>query len=637
MASRKNLKKPKKNSKATKQKKKSFVGAFFKWITVFAVWSGIIVVLLTAWYATELPQLVESTRFTRKSAVTIKAEDGSTIRRYGELKGVSVRIEDLPAHLIYAVIATEDRRFLNHHGIDPYGIARAMVVNFKSGRYVQGGSTITQQLAKNLFLSHERTIKRKIQEALLAIWLEKQLTKNEILSAYLNRVYFGGGTYGVEAASRLYFDKPASLVTLREAAMLAGLLRAPSRYSPTSNPGLAAKRAQVVLGVMADAGYITEAEARAQKLNTPLPRRKPSPGGSDYYYADWTMDAVNYLIGTPRDDLTIETTLSPNIQEQAEIILAKTLREYGQERQISQGAILVMASDGAILAMVGGRDYEASQFNRTTQAIRPPGSAFKPVIFLAALLSGSQHDDLIEDAPLEEGEYRPSNFKDEYQGNVTLEEALALSLNTAAVRLAGKTGMDAITDTAQKLGISQKLPRNLSLALGSHGVPMMELTTAYATIANNGYPVRPYGVTRIITEEDMVLYERMNLKPTKPVVDPKATRTLGEMLETVIKQGTGKAATLNNKRAAGKTGTSQDFRDAWFIGYTDDYIAAVWLGNDDNSPMKGVTGGTLPASMWGDLMENIENQSRIVRLPGILKNKEQGGFPSLLQRLLHGE
>ncbi len=393
----------------TKAKKHPILTAL-KWLTVAGIWFVIAITGLVAWHAADLPKILDSPHFERQAAITFHAADGTLIDRYGDVHGASLGVEDLPPHLIYAVLATEDRRFYGHAGVDFEGLLRAMAANIRAGHVVQGGSTITQQLAKNLFLSNERTLERKVQEAVLALWLEHRLTKDEILSAYLNRVYMGGGAYGVDAAAHLYFNKSAREVDLRESALLAGLLKAPSRYSPASNPGLANKRARVVLGAMADAGYITPEEAKSATLTAPIPRQKPAETGSVHYYTDWIAAGLNELIGATPEDIDVQTTLDPAIQRAAGEALARYLRERGPEVNASQGAVIVMSHDGAVLAMVGGRDYGLSEFNRATQALRAPGSSFKPIVYLAALEQGWQSGDLIEDAPLQIGKYRPENY-----------------------------------------------------------------------------------------------------------------------------------------------------------------------------------------------------------------------------------
>lgn len=619
-----------KKSHRKKRKEAPPVKKIAKWTFVAAVWLGIGLALLTAWYAAELPGIVANPKFERKSSIVMHDNTGETFARFGNLKGISIDVKDMPPHLVQAVIAIEDRRFYRHHGLDPVGLLRAVASNLRLGHVAQGGSTITQQLAKNLFLSHERTLKRKIQEALLALWLERQLTKDEILSAYLNRVYFGAGAYGVDAASRAYFDKPAKDITLYEAAVLAGLLKAPSRYSPSGNPGLAAKRAKVVLAAMEDAGYISKKDAARAGSVTPRPTRKPGEGGADRYFADWVAGELDRLMGTADKDLVVETTLDPVIQSVAEAALARALRAAA-DRNVSQGAVLVMDTGGRILAMTGGKNYAASSFNRATQARRPPGSAFKPFVYLTALEQGWRPGDTVEDTPITSGRYRPENFGGEYAGQVSLEDALAHSLNTAAVRLAGQVGIGRVIEVARRAGIKRSLPANLSVALGSPGIPMIEMAAAYATLADGGRLVQPYVITKITAgDKNELAYLRKDLYG-RQVFDPGHIRDLTSMMTRVIEQGTGQRARIP-ARAAGKTGTSQDFRDAWFIGFADGFITAVWLGNDDNSPMKGVTGGSFPADIWRETMTAALDRGHRQKMDG--GGGDGGSFSSLIQRLL---
>ncbi len=635
---------PRKRGKSAKKKKTAdrksvryALGFLIKWGFVAALWGVLLIGGYILWLARDLPNILDSVAFERKTAIVFRADNGEEIARYGEMRGNAVTIDDLPDHLVNAVLAIEDRRFYVHSGVDPLGIARAMLTNLREGGIVQGGSTISQQLAKNLFLSHDRTFRRKIREAMLALWLERHLTKDEILSAYLNRVYLGSGAYGVDAAAHLYFSKPATALTLRESATLAGMLKAPSRYNPRNNPDLAAARADVVLEAMVDAGFL----ARADKQHNPrypnvLERQKTAPDENARYFTDWTMEQIQDLIGTPDEDLQVRTTLDPNIQAAAERALNETLTQYGAARGVSQGAVLVMRPDGAVLAMVGGRSYGRSQFNRATQAHRPPGSAFKPVVYLAALLEGAGPLDMVLDAPITEGAYRPKNFADEYEGDVTLETALARSLNTAAVRVADRAGIANILHTGRQLGIRADLDRNLSLALGSSGVPMLEMATAYATLAARGRAIRPYAVRNILTAEGAPLYHHPEHKTVMRVVPADAAEQITMMLRRTVTDGTGRAAALPGIRAAGKTGTSQDSRDAWFIGYTDRFVAAVWLGNDDNTPMDGVTGGSLPARIWRETIR-AAYESPSVPAPGAASGSSGStALPGLLRRLLGG-
>lgn len=629
----------------------SWFKRLFKWAFVAALWLGIIIAGILAWYATELPDITKSAAFERQSAITVLAENGDVLARYGEIKGNTLGIEDMPQHLINAVIATEDRRFYHHFGIDLIGLFRAFAVNIQAGGVVQGGSTITQQLAKNLFLSHERTYKRKIQEAMLAIWLEHQLTKDEILSAYLNRVYLGSGTYGVDAAAMLYFDKDAKDLTLRESAVIAGLLKAPSRYSPRRNPNLANERANVVLQAMVEAGYISTEEAKGLSNAPPRPPEKPGNANGVRYYTDWVVDGLDDLIGTPDTDLIIETTLVSNIQSMAEKAIFEILNAEAAEKNIEQGAMVVMAHDGAILALVGGRDYNKSQFNRITQAKRQPGSSFKPIVYLTALEKGWTPDTLVMDEPITEGRYRPSNFGNKYYGEVNLDTALTYSLNTTSYNIAKLFGPDAIIETARRLGIISPLEPDLSLALGSYAVSPLELTTSYAVIANGGYSVFPYAITKIKGEDGTVYYERPAQTMTRRVVEQRPVMQLQMMMQNVVQYGTGQNAKMGFA-VGGKTGTSQDSRDAWFAGYTDRLVAAAWVGNDDNSPTKAVTGGSVPARIWARVIGSAQgsfnakttaplaDQSMIASMEyngGYDTNyADDSGFQGILGRILGG-
>lgn len=594
-------KKGRKRSSYTETTERSFFMRLAKFFFVVGLWCAIALGGLIAWYAAELPGIIDDPHFERKYAVTVEAYDGSTVARYGELKGVSIDVKDLPPHLIKAVLATEDRRFYSHWGIDPVGIARAIVTNVTSDN-MHGGSTITQQLAKNLFLTPERKLKRKIQEAILAVWLETQLTKDEILSAYLNRVYLGGGAYGVEAASRIYFGKSAKDLNLRESATIAGLLKAPSRYSPQSNPALSAQRTKTVLAAMKDAGYITDKDLKANSANIDAETR-PVEGNGERFYSDWIVSDLNGLTGDLPSDMVVETTMIPEIQAAAEESIKRVLDKSGKDKKASQAAVVVMDTDGAVLALVGGRDYRTSQFNRAVDALRPPGSSFKPIVYLAALESGMRPTDMVNDEPVKYGRYKPTNFKNEYFGEVPLEFALARSLNTVAVQLAYNVGAGTVVDLAHRLGIKSDLHRDLSVALGSSGVPPLEMATVYASIARGGYVVVPYGITRITDTDGRLVYERAPFASERRIVNEQSIANLIYMMEGVVQVGTGQGAALPGYRIAGKTGTSQDFRDAWFIGFSGNLICAVWVGNDDNSPMKAVTGGSLPTQIWKDTMQ----------------------------------
>jgi penicillin-binding protein 1A len=567
------------------------------------LWGTIVVAGIIGWYAIDLPDIRQVAQPERRPAITILADDGSVVARMGDLYGDYVTLKDVPQTLTHAIIAIEDRRFYQHFGIDLLGMARAMVSNLQAGGVVQGGSTLTQQLAKNLFLTPDRTFKRKIQEMMLAIWLEHTFTKDQILTAYLNRVYLGSGTYGVDAAAQVYFNKSVRDINLRESAILAGLLRAPSRYSPLRDPALSMQRARTVLAAMEDAEYITAAQREAAQAAIPTPQRKPGAGGDGRYFADWVTEQVASLLDNTAQDLMIETTLDLRLQRAAERRLDAAL-SGNEAKEIGQGAVVTMDYDGAVKALVGGRDYEDSQFNRATQARRQPGSAFKPIVYLTAINQGLRPDDVYDDAPLKIGKWSPDNYDGKYRGPVTARQALAESINTVAVRLMQQCGIGNVIHTARQLGVTSPLDNDLSLALGSNLMTPLELTSVYASLATGGHGIAPYTIKSIRTRSGQLLYKRQAVNaPT--VVAPQDVATLIDMMKDVVLFGTGKRALLD-RPMAGKTGTSSDYRDAWFMGFTGNYVTGVWVGNDDNSPMKKVTGGGVPAQIWHDYMAEAE-------------------------------
>ncbi|MEQ9812018.1 MAG: PBP1A family penicillin-binding protein [Azospirillaceae bacterium] len=567
---------------------------------MLAIWGLIAVSAAVAVIATTLPDIAAVGAPERRPAISIDAADGSALNRYGDLTGDYVTVDELPDHLIDAVLAIEDRRFYGHPGVDPIGITRALIANIAAGRAVQGGSTITQQLAKNLFLTPERSYWRKAQEAVLALWLELNYTKDEILTAYLNRVYLGSGAYGVDAAARTYFGVSARDVTLRQAAMLAGLLAAPSRLAPTNDLDAANQRADVVLAAMVDAGFLTEAEIILAGADQPITDTARPRAGEARYFTDWVMGDLPDYVGYASADLAVDTTLDPALQAIVERTVEHWLGTEGAARGAAQAAVVVMAPDGAVLAMQGGRSYQESQFNRATQALRQPGSAFKPFVYLAGLAAGLTPSSPILDAPIERGGWSPENYSDGYQGEITLTQALATSANTAAVRVLEHAGVDAAIRIAARLGITSPLNRDLSLALGTSEVTLLELTGAYAAFANEGRPVIPYGIRVVRLRDGTTAFER---RPggLPAAVPAQAVAQLNTMLATVMTEGTGRNAAVG-WTAAGKSGTSQDFRDAWFIGFTGDLVVGVWVGNDDGRPMDRVTGGGLPARIWHDIV-----------------------------------
>ncbi len=610
-----------------------------KWTATAAVWAVIATGMAAAWYAYDLPDVDSAVAATRRPSVSVLAADGSAIAAYGDLYGAPVSLADLPAALPEAVLATEDRRFYSHFGLDVIGLARATLANLRAGRIVEGGSTITQQVAKNLFLTPERTIKRKVQELMLALWLERKFTKDQILTLYLNRVYLGAGTYGVEAAARRYFAVPARRLSLYQAATLAGLLKAPSRYNPINDPKRAAARTRVVLANMVAAGSLSPAAAERAERHRLVPA-KALPGATNgRYFADWILEQVSAYVTPGNRDLTVLTTLDRNLQRMAETAVEKTLAGPGASANASQAALLALGPDGAVRAMVGGRDYRKSQFNRATQARRQPGSAFKPLVYLAALEAGLTPDSRLLDEPLTIEGWSPRNFTGRHLGEVTLRQAMAQSINTVAVAAAERSGRGRIVEIARRLGITAKLRTTPSLALGATEVALMELTAAYAPFANGGIGVWAYGIEEIRDNQGRVLYRRSGSGPGR-VVAAAHVAAMNDMLGAVIATGTGRAAALG-RPAAGKTGTSQNFRDAWFVGYSADLIAGVWMGNDDGRPMRRVTGGGLPARLWRDFMKAAHRGVAARPLPGRRAPRpaddERGFWGGLMARLGGGE
>ncbi len=589
---------PPRRAPKTRKARRGPIAATLKWVATAAVWLVIAATALVTWYATDLPDVDAALAATRRPTVTLLAADGSVLATRGDLYGMPVRVRDLPASLPAAVLATEDRRFYDHFGLDVFGLARAAIANLRAGRIVQGGSTITQQVAKNLFLSPERTLKRKVQEVLLALWLERRLTKDQILTVYLNRVYLGAGTYGVDAAARRYFGRPATEVSLYESAMLAGLLKAPSRYNPARDPDRAARRTERVLAGMVEAGVLSEAEAKAARSTRGAAVVRHRRSGR--HFTDWVLEQVTAYISPGDADTVVTTTLDPALQRMAEATVRETLAGPGRKAGASEAALVALSPDGAVRAMVGGRDYGTSQFNRAVQALRQPGSAFKPVVYLAGLESGLAPGTRLTDAPLTIDDWSPRNFSGRHEGPTTVRDALARSVNTVAVRVSERAGRRQVIDTARRLGLTSPLTARPSLALGASEVALIELTGVYAVFANGGYGVWPYGIEAIHGADGRLLYRRTGAGPGR-VVAPRYVAAMNDMLAGVLSAGTGRAAALT-RPAAGKTGTSQNFRDAWFLGYSADLVCGVWVGNDDGRPMRDVTGGGLPARMWRNFM-----------------------------------
>lgn len=598
----------------------SLIGALIKWMFVLAIWGGIALGGIVLWYGKDLIELTRKSNFERKRSVVVLANDGQTVlASYGESSGKRVSVEDLPPYVGNAVLAIEDRRFYSHIGIDPIGLVRAAYTNWRAGRIVQGGSTITQQLAKNLFLKPERTLERKVQEAILAIWLELKYSKDEILTSYLNRVYFGAGAYGIDAAARVYFDKDPEKLTLEESAMLAGLLKAPSRLNPDNNPDRAIARMNMVIAAMEDGGFLnnTKKAAKPHEKGKLTPPRKPislrSNNDASRYFADWVLDRTNELIGISGSDLTIVTTLDTKLERAAQRAVAVSLDNFFKgAKKRPQAALVVLDRDGAIRAMIGGTSYRDSQFNRATQALRQPGSSFKPFVYLAALEKGWRPGDPIEDAPIQLGSYAPTNNDGQYYGLVPLSSAMALSLNTAAVRMATEVGIESVIDVAQRAGIKSKIEPNFSAALGTSEVSVIDMAHAYATIANYGLPTEPYGIISIRDAENDILYAHES-QPQPPVIDGDACKRLIAMMQEVVQRGSGGRA-YPGFMVAGKTGTSSDYRDTWFVGMSSAAIAAVWVGHDDNTPMKRQYGGNAPAEIFRQVIQAAQEGRPIIAM-----------------------
>ena len=593
--------KRKSSPKTAKPRGASWLSRIGRFLVLGTMTGAVLWCVLFFLFAPPLPDTTSLWKARQSPGATFYGVDGVVISQRGAFNGALIPVAELPKYLSQAVIATEDRRFYNHFGMDVIGFARAIVSNVAAGRIVQGGSTLTQQLAKNLFLTPTRTITRKIQELMLAIWLEARLSKDEIITLYLNRVYLGAGAYGVEAAAQKYFGKSARRVNLSEAAMLAGLLKAPSRYAPTNNLKRSRSRAKQVLKNMVAAGYLSDAElARAVRAPATLTRSVAS--SDSRYFIDWVQERLPSLVGHPDTDLIVRTTLDTRMQRTAARAVAAHLKRDGAKRKIGQAALIAFHPSGAIRAMIGGRSYAKSQFNRATQARRQPGSAFKPFVFLTALEGGMRPRDKVRDAAVKVGDWRPRNFSKKYLGDVTLETALAKSLNAPAVRLSERFGRGNVAKTARRLGVLSKLTKHPSLALGVSEVSLMELTGAYAPLANGGRAVFTHGILEVRTRAGRLLYRRKGSSGRR-VIAARHVAQMNQMLSTVIKTGTGRAARPGARPAAGKTGTSQNFRDGWFIGYTADLVAGVWVGNDNNAPMRKVTGGQTPARIWRQFIE----------------------------------
>lgn len=545
----------------------------------------------------------------RPVSVQILDRNGRDVLVRGASSERPVDLSALPFHIPMTILATEDRRFRNHMGIDPRAIGRAMVKNIKAGRYVEGGSTLTQQLSKNVFLTSDKKMSRKAQEALLAIWLERDFTKDELLEMYLSRVYFGSGAWGLESASHRYFDKPAAQLTLAETAILSGLLNSPSASNPVANFERSKARQEVVLDAMQRQGLLEDGILAAAKSD-PVTVHSPTDTEGAQYFADWIWADLEERIGVPTQDIVIRTTLDIDAQIVAQTAL---LTHLNADRNATQGAIISLDGTGGVRAMVGGADYGQSQFNRATQAIRQPGSAFKPFVYLTALRAGKTPWDIAYDAPIDIDGWSPENFTEEHLGTVTLTTALAKSLNTVAVELGEEVGRNSIIGTAEQFGLLSQKPYR-SLALGAQGQTPLAMTESYLPFANWGTLREAHGILSISTADGTPLYDRIAPRGAL-VLGAQEIGDINYMMVEAVERGTGGRARIQNHVIAGKTGTTNDFRDAWFIGYAPDRVTSVWVGNDDNSPMKRVTGGNIPAMIFADTMAAQLPETPQARLP----------------------
>lgn len=597
-------KKRKKNEKASESKvqkpapnRKKRAAAILIALPFVATAVFLLVCILT------MPDISDSIKSTRTPKITVLAADGTEIAAYGA-KGSPVDLRDLPPYAAQAVIATEDIRFYKHFGIDLRSVARAVITNLVRRRKAQGASTITQQVAKNLFLSSKKTIRRKVQEFILSLWLEKKLTKDQILTVYLNRVYFGAGSYGIDAAALRYYGVRARHLSLYQAAVLAGLLKAPTTYNPLAHPEAANKRARIVLANMVKAGFIGAREALAA-AEEGARTENSAKDLSKRYFTDWIANETDAFLGSVTQDITVQTTLDITIQTALTAEIENALNgDEARQKNVSQAAGVVMTHDGAVLAMVGGRDYAKSQFNRATEARRQIGSTVKPFVYLTAFQKGARPDDITEDAPLYIKGWSPKNANGKYYGKISLRQALIRSVNTVAVATAMRAGVGNVLKTARKFGVvGSDCEANAAIALGVCQTRLIDLTAAYATLANGGTGVYPYGITEIRGRNGKVLYTRKAGERAR-LADPKALAEIDSILEDVVREGTGKKA-ASGILTKGKTGTTQNYRDAWFVGYTRDMAAGIWVGNDDETPMKSVGGGSLPAEIFGRVIYTV--------------------------------
>ncbi|WP_082601874.1 transglycosylase domain-containing protein [Phenylobacterium sp. Root700] len=590
--------------------------ALLYWTAVLGVWGLIFVAAFFAVFAVDLPDTSKLYDVERQPSISYLDRSGAMVAVRGSQYAPPIDLDKLPPYVPKAFIAIEDRWFYWHPGFNPWGIARSQIYNMQNkGGPLRGGSTITQQLARNLFLTPSQNYRRKAQELILAMWLEAKFSKKEILALYLNRVYFGGGAYGIEAASQRYFGKPASQLTLGESALLAGMMKGPNRYSPVSATDRAERRATIVLDEMVRIGAITPQE-RDAAFKTPVRVNPTLANQRAQYFTDWVDDQVRSLVGEPTEDLVVETTLDLPIQAAAEQALRRGI-EAGKGQGVEQGALVAIDGEGRIRAYVGGANYTDSQFDRATTARRQAGSAFKPFVYLAAMEAGRTPSDMVVDEPIKIGNWSPRNYTNDFRGPMTLQTALAQSINTVAARLANEVGTGNVAAAAQRLGIKSHIQLDPSMALGAVEVSPLEMAQAYAPFSNGGFLAKGYGIQRIRTASGKILYDHsVEKSERRQVIGSPALQYMNQMMRQVINGGTGGRAKVAGYDIAGKTGTTSDYRDAWFVGYTGGFVTAVWVGKDNNKPMKRVTGGNAPAAVWRDFMSAALPKLKAQPIPG---------------------
>jgi penicillin-binding protein 1A len=609
------------------RQKRSPLQALIYWVLVLGVWGLIFLVAFFAVFAVDLPDTSSLYDVKRQPSVSYLDRSGALVAVRGSQYAPPVDLDRLPKHVPQAFIAVEDRWYYWHFGFNPWGIVRSQLYNMRreSGP-LRGGSTITQQLARNLFLTPSQNYRRKAQELILAMWLEARFSKKQILELYLNRVYFGAGAYGIEAASQRYFGKPAERLTLGEAALLAGMMKGPSRYSPVSATDRAARRATIVLDEMVEAKFITPQEREAAfrtkvRVNPVLANQRAQ------YFTDWVDDQVRSLVGEPTEDLVVETTLDLPLQAAAEQAVQRGVAA-AKGQGVEQAALVSIDGEGRVRAYVGGTNYLQTQFDRATMARRQAGSAFKPFVYLAAMEAGRTPGTPVVDEPVKIGNWEPRNYTGEYLGPINLQTALQESVNTVAARLANEVGTSNVAAAARRLGITSNIQLDPSMALGAVEVSPLEMAQAYAPFANGGFLARGYGIERIRTATGRVLYDHsVDRPPRQAVIGQPALAYMNQMMRTVITQGTGTRANVSGYDVAGKTGTTSDYRDAWFVGYTGGFVTAVWVGKDDNRPMRRVTGGGAPAGVWKDFMTAALPRLKVQPIPGSIAPAPAGPDP----------